>query len=366
MINGAQMDKNLIQYREETLKQFFSYVRSGESFYVIGAPSVGKTRLMDFLMGDNPDALREGIEPDRERVKNHYLGAEISAKTWLVRVDMNRMRQENDWGFHFYELLLHTVLLASNRSKSMENIETLKTALASLDSQVIESKDALKAHRFFEMAINMLCQSYNIKLCFLFDEFDGTYQNMPREVFAQLRAIRDANKYLVFYVLFLRNLPEKLRTSIDNEGFYELISPNMLVIGPYSRQDTFHMIGQLEIRHEFNLSQDKREWLYTLSCGHPGLIRALFKLSKENSTEQISNAEWCAKQGSVQEECRKIWLGLLEDERAGLLEFVHGNQNSMSAAIGKMLLDKGLLIKSTTGSGVKVFSPLFEYWLSRQ
>lgn len=360
------MNKNLIQYREETLKQFFGYVKSGESFYVIGAPSVGKTRLMDFLMGDDPDALREGIEPDRERVKNHYMGTEISAKTWLVRVDMNRIRQDNDWGFLFYELLLHTVLLASNRCKSMENIDALKTELASLDSQVIESKDALKAHRFFEMAINMLCQSYNIKLCFLFDEFDETYQKMPREVFAQLRAIRDANKYLVFYVLFLRNLPEKLRTPIDNEGFYELISPNMLVIGPYSRQDTIYIIRQLEIRHEVNLSQDQRERLYTLSSGHPGLIRALFKLFKENSQEQISNTEWCAKQGSVHEEFRKIWIGLFEDERAGLLEFANGNQNPMSAATGKLLLEKGLLIKTTTGSGIKVFSPLFEYWLSKQ
>ena len=38
-------------YREEVLKPFFKYVKSGESFYVVGAPSVGKTRLMDFIMG---------------------------------------------------------------------------------------------------------------------------------------------------------------------------------------------------------------------------------------------------------------------------------------------------------------------------
>jgi hypothetical protein len=241
-------------------------------------------------------------------------------------------------------------------------------AFAALDSEVIESKDALKAHRLFEMAVNMLCQSYGIKLCFLLDEFDGTYQTMPREIFGHLRAIRDSNKYRVSYALFLRNLPEKLRDPIENEGFYELISRNMIGLGPYSQQDALYIIGQLENRHEIKLSQDQREWLYTLSGGHPGLIQAILKLFKEHSQtfDQISSLEWWAKQESVQEEFRKIWLGLLEDERGGLLEFVRGNQNSMSATTGKLLLAKGLLIKSTAGSNAKVFSPLFEYWLSRQ
>jgi hypothetical protein len=362
------MNNYPIQYREEALKPFFKSVKSGESLFVVGAPSVGKTRLMDFLMGDDPDALRAGITPDRERVKKHYLGAEVSAKIWLARVDMNRLRTENDWGFSFFELLLNTVLLACNRCEQTDEIEKIKIALATLDSEVIESRDALKAHRLFEMAVNMLSQSYGIKLCFLLDEFDETYQILPRELFAHLRAIRDANKYRVSYALFLRNLPEKLRPPTENEGFYELISRNMIGIGPYSRQDSLHVIGQLEIRHEISLSQDQREWLYTLSGGHPGFIQALFKSLKEypQAFAQAPNAEWCAKQEAVQEEFRKIWIGLLKDERDGLLEFAHGNQNSIPAATGKLLLVKGLLIKSTTGSSVNVFSPLFEYWLSKQ
>jgi hypothetical protein len=354
-------------YREEVLKPFFKYVKSGESFFVIGAPSVGKTRLMDYLMGDDPDALRRGIEPDRERVKKYYLDAEAVTKTWLARVDMNRLRLENDWGFRFFELLLNTVLLACNRCESTDEIEKLKLTIAKLDSDVIESKDALKAHRLFEMAVNMLCQSYGIRLCFLLDEFDEAYKTMPRELFAHLRAIRDANKYRVSYILFLRNLPEKLRNPIDNEEFYELISRNMLGIGPYSRQDALYIIGQLEIRHELSLAQDKREWFYFLSGGHPGLIQALIKLLKDRpqAFDPMPNVEWCAKQESIQEEFRKIWNGLLENERAGLWEFAHGNQTTMSPATGKLLITKGLLV-STIDSGVKVFSPLFETWLSKQ
>ncbi|NOH04488.1 MAG: hypothetical protein HND47_22215 [Chloroflexi bacterium] len=219
-------------YREEVLKPFFNYVKSGESFYLIGAPSVGKTRLVDFVMGDDPDALWAGEDYDRDWVKKKYLGEDIATKIWLVRVDMNNMQYDTDWRFQFYELLLNSILLTCNRNSSMEKIEPLKQELAGLDSQVIQSKDALMAHRLFGMAVNMICQLYGIRLCFLFDEFDKTYGTaMPHETFAQLRAIRDANKYRLSYVLFLRGLPEKLRDPLENEGFFELISRNMLGLG---------------------------------------------------------------------------------------------------------------------------------------
>lgn len=362
------MNSTISSYREEVLKPFFKYVKSGESFYVVGAPSIGKTRLMDFLMGDEPDSLREGAGSGYQHIKKHYLEVEdeVAAKTWLARVDMNRLRSENDWGFSFFELLLNTILLACNKNEATEENEKIRIALASLDSEVIESKDALKAHRLFEMAVNMLCQSYGIKICFLFDEFDLTYQNMPHELFSHLRAVRDANKYRVSYALFLRNLPDKLRDPMENEGFYELISRNMLGIGPYSTQDGYHIIQQLEKRREYTLSQNKREWLYIASGGHPGLIHALFAIFKEHPsiTVEPGNITWFANQESVKEEFRKLWLGLLEEEKSGLLEFARGSQSPMSQTTGKLLTGKGLL-KSTI-SGIDLFSPLFRYWLSKQ
>ncbi|MFN8383644.1 MAG: hypothetical protein U0V02_16990 [Anaerolineales bacterium] len=358
------MSTSPTQYREEVLKPFFKYVKSGESFYVVGAPSVGKTRLMDFIMGDDPDALWAGEEVDRDWVKSKYLGEDIASRIWLVRVDMNRMRHENDWSFQFYELLLHTLLLTCNRCVSMEKIEALKVELATLDSQVIQSKDALMAHRLFEMAVNMICQSYNIQICFLFDEFDETYQSMPHEVFAQLRAVRDANKYRLTYILFLRNLPERLRSPKDNESFYELISRNMLGLGPYSAMDSFHIIGQLEKRRDHELNKATREWVWVNSGGHPGIIQALFTLAKEKplSTAQMQNTEWIARQEIVREEFRKIWDGLLEEEQDAIRKIAHGDQKFVSPSTGKLLLAKGL-IKPSGKQSVALFNPLFSYWL---
>lgn len=350
-------------YREETLIPFFKYVKSGKSFYVIGAPSAGKTRLMDFMMGDDPDMLRDEVDVDRDWVKAQYMGEKAASKIWLARVDMNRMRYENDWGFQFYELLLHTVLLACNKSKPTDKTQMLKQELAAYDAQVIQSKDALTAHRLFEMAMTQICHTHKIQICFLFDEFDDTYKTMPREVFAQLRAIRDANKYCISYVLFLRNLPEKLRDPLDNEGFFELISRNMLGMGPFSPQDRLHIIEQLEERREYKLDRNTREWLSANSGGHPGLIHALFAILKEQtrSAERLQDLEWFARQDLVREEFRKLWAGLLDEEQAGLTEIARGNLSAMSPETGKLLLAKGLIKPS--GGRMIFFTPLFGYWL---
>lgn len=352
-----------IQFREEVLKKFFDYIKSGESFYVLGAPSVGKTRLMDFLMGDDPDSVRLGIKPKHQRVKNHYLGPDLAVKTWLARVDMNRLRSEGDVGFHFFELLLSTILFACNKNESSEENEEMKLQLAKLDAQVIESKDALKAHRLLEMAVNNLYEMHGVKICFLFDEFDVPYQEMPSEIFSQLRGMRDANKYRVSYALFLRNLPERLRSPAENESFYELISRNMIGLGPHSPQDTYHIIRLLELRRGFELSPKKRDWVCANSGGHPGLIQALFTIFKEKSSAvaQMENIQWFVAQESVREEFRKLWMGLLEEEKNGLSEFARGNNTVMPPIIAKSLISKGLLRRNDTK--FVFFCPSFEKYI---
>ena len=349
-------------YREETLKPFFNYIKGGESFFIIGAPSVGKTRLVDFVMGDDSDARRMGIDIDRDRAKKQYLGSAAS-KVWLVRVDMNRIRLEHSWGFQFFELMLHSLLLACDRNSTISDIEFLKENLAGLDSKVIQSKDDLMAHRLFEMAVNRICQIYNIQICFLFDEFDETYRTMPIETFAQLRAIRDSNKYMLSYILFLRNLPEKLRNPKDNESFYELISRNVLGLGPYAKKDALNIIEQLEKRRDHVLPSEYRDWVYTTSGGHPGLIQALFTLLKENPStpSKIQDPEWFVKQEIIREEFRKIWNGLIEEEQIALQSIAQGDQSLITPSIGKQLIAKGII--KPVGNHIPFFTPLLGYWL---
>jgi hypothetical protein len=333
-----------ILYRQEVVRPFFNFVKGAESFYVIGGASMGKTRLLDFLMRDD--------------VQKHYLG-EDSGKVWLVRVDLNRLSIHNEpWAF--FELLLSSIVLEISNHEVEQD---LRVELVDLDAKVIQSHDLLLALRFFEMAVNQLCQVFQYKLCFLFDEFDDAYRSFARETFSQLRAVRDANKNRVSYGVFLRNLPERLRPSPDNESFYELLSRNRLGLGPYSKADTLQIIQQLEARRDYPLTPDQRDWIYEASGGHAGLVQAIFSTLIENP-QAIQNVgtpgwiEWLSQQPASLEECRKIWEGLDSDERKGLSMFVEEGYSRVPASTAKLLSAKGLL--QSVNNSPYFFSPIFE------
>lgn len=336
-----------INLRQELLTRFFNYIKSTESFYVVGGASMGKTRLLDFLT--------------QEEVQKHYLG-EASSRTWLVRVDTNRLSIKNEpWAF--YELLLSSIVLELTKHQDKNNI---RGELVDLDARVIQSHDLLLALRFFEMAVNRLCQVFGLKLCFMLDEFDEAYKHLPRETFSQLRAVRDANKSSVSFAVFLRNLPERLRSTRDNESFYELMSRNMLGLGPYSRTDTLQILQNLEARRGHPLTPAQRDRFYEASGGHIGLIQAFLGLVIEHPEEadKIGTPGWMDAFGSHPasiEECRKLCEGLDKDEMDCLLAFAKGNPLQTSDTATKLLFTKGLLQEKDQGTSF--FSPVFEQYI---
>lgn len=342
--------QHTLEYRHEILSRFFHHIQSAESFYVIGAASMGKTRLLDYLM-----------QPE---VQKHYLGDDAE-RHWLIRVDLNRM-PVNDPTWAFYELLVSSILLDLNNH---EKIEGLEDEIAKIDSDIIQNRDPLLALRLFELEVNKLCQLYELKLTFLLDEFDEAYQTLPREIFLQLRAVRDANKNRVSFALFLRNMPERLRPPKDNESFYELLSRNPIGIGPYRRLDALQIIQQLEARKQYSITMDQRERIFQASGGHAGLMQALLGVLVERpqsfqKLDQPDWTKWLIQEPTVLEECRKIWDGLSEEEQQGLLAFQAGEYKKISLPIEKLLFTKGLL--RTNGTGVQYFSDLFkEYIQSR-
>ena len=212
------------------------------------------------------------------------------------------------------------------------------------------------------MAVNRLCHVLDLKICFLFDEFDETYETMPRDLFLQLRAVRDANKNRVSFGLFLRKQPDRLRPAIDNESFYELLSRNRIGLTPYSYADAMSMIQQLETRRDHPLSLDQRTKIFETSGGHPGTISAIISILIEtpNANQYIEAPgwqEWISRQPSIVEECRKIWNGFSAEEQEALLAFAKGGFDKIAPPVERLLFIKGLLRKN--GDKVQFFSPTF-------
>jgi hypothetical protein len=339
--------QHTLEYRQEVLIPFFRHVQSTDSFYVIGAASMGKTRLLDHLM-----------KPETQK---QYLG-ENAIKHWLIRVDMNRM-PANDPTWAFYELLMSSILLDLHNHEDTAN---LATEVAKYDSDIIQKRDSLLALRYFELIVSKLCQVYELKLCFLLDEFDETYRTLPREIFLQLRAVRDANKNRVSFSLFLRNLPERLRPPHDNESFFELLSRNPIGLGPYKRNDALQVIQQLEARKQHSINVQQREKIYQASGGHPGLIQALLSILIERPQvfQKLDTPDWektLLQEPAIEEECRKVWEGLSEEEQQGLLAFLAGDFKKISLPVETLIFSKGLI--RTGGSEVQCFSKFFEQYI---
>lgn len=333
-----------LAYRAEIAAPLFDLLRASESVAIIGPASMGKSRLLQFLL--------------RANVQQHYLG-DAAATTWLVLADCNRLAEASEWGL--YELML-TSLTETAAAGRLD--PALRDWLNNLREKTITAASPLLARRHVEMATRVLCREHGLRLCFIFDEFDTAYKTLPPGALANLRALRDADRYSVCYVLMMRDRPERLRAPADSEGFYELISRSVLGLKPYTRPDAQRVIAQLAARRNHPVSEDQEADMLLLSGGHPGLLVALFDVimldGKRPSGDELT--KWALAQPQVVEECRKLWDGLTQDERSALSHLAQGI--GVPYAVRESLTLKGMIAPGGP-EAAHFFSPVFrEYALT--
>jgi len=175
-----------MEYREEITAPLFERIRQMDSFAAVGGGSMGKTRLLDFVM--------------RQEVQQHFL-ADKSMNVLLVRADCNRVMKVNQW--YLYEMLLTAIIeccyqLPKTRSRRGE-FNDLREPV------ILHKNNALLALRHLELAVTILTQEMGMSVCFLLDEFDEMFRNLKPTALANLRGIRDANKNQLCYGLFFRH-----------------------------------------------------------------------------------------------------------------------------------------------------------------
>lgn len=330
-----------LTYRQEIAAPLFDLLASGESAAVVGPASMGKSRLLQFL-----------LRPD---VQQHYLG-EAAASTWLVLVDCNRLDQVSEWGL--YELLLTS--LTEDTSGRLNAVQ--REWLNGLRREAIMAGNALLARRHVELAAHILCREHGLRLCFIFDEFDEIYRALPAPALANLRALRDADRYSVCYVLMVRDHPGRLRPPDDIEGFYELMSRSVIGLKPYTEEDARRVIAQITERRRRVVTPSQEAAMLALSGGHPGLLVALFDvLSNGHAAPADANlVEWALAQPQVVEECSKLWNGLAEDEQFALSRLAFGI--GAAHTVRELLALKGV-IRSGDQQMFEFFSPVFRQYV---
>jgi hypothetical protein len=328
--------KHPLTYRQEIVVPFFNRVRSAESCAIVGSASMGKTRLLDFLT--------------RSDVQAHFLG-EQADQTLLLRVDCNRLAQISEWGL--YELMLTAIVEGCVQNAKAR---AWRKQLNDLREPVILKENSLLALRHLELAVSILVKENEIKLCFLLDEFDGAYQNLPLMALFHLRALRDANKNRLCYALFLRHTVETLRNPAECESFYELFSRYVLGLGPYSPTDVIRIVSQIEERRNYSVPNHTKEKMVSLSGGHPGLILALFDiLTEKPGLIEEENVVGLVAEPLIVTECAKLWVSLPEEEQKGLSDVTQSIP--LSDEVRKRLSLKGLVTNNA------IFSPLFSRYI---
>jgi hypothetical protein len=330
-----------LTYRQEIAAPLFDLLRSGESVAVVGPASMGKSRLLQFL-----------LRPD---VQQHYLG-EAAASTWLVLADCNRLVEVSEWGL--YELLLTS--LTEDTSGRLDAAQ--REWLNGLRREAITAGNALLARRHVELAARILCREHGLRLCFIFDEFDEIYRALPAPALANLRALRDADRYSVCYVLMVRDHPGRLRSRDDVEGFYELMSRSVIGLRPYTEEDARRVIAQIAARRRRTVTPGQEAAMLALSGGHPGLLVALCDLLSNGHAAPADGdlAAWALAQPQVVEECRKLWNGLAGDEQFALSRLAYGIGAPYTAR--ELLALKGL-IRPLGQDAVVFFSPIFRQYV---
>jgi hypothetical protein len=227
--------------------------------------------------------------------------------------------------------------------------------------------DTLVAHQCLVLAVKEV--AHHVHLVFLLDQLDEVYKSLNPRVFANLRAIRDQFKYRVSYIVFTREELPHLSSVPESEEFYELLSSNVIGLGPYNHEDAWTLLRRVAGRYGREPDSTLGERLIVLTGGHPGLLKAAYMAAMRGDIA-LPEADAKAVQtlladASVQTECQKLWEGIREDEREALRSLSADNSLSLSDPdLLRRLRLKYLVVES--GEGIAVFCPLFASYVSRQ
>ena len=254
-----------VEYRSKEVHTILKAVRAGESVSLVGLSGAGKSNLLGFLANRWP------------------LPGEADDLSFIL-VDCNRLDRMHG------EALFHAIQAALGDSSGEEsNLQTL---------------DVLIAEQF---------ASDPRTLCVMLDRFDALQQAADPMLYNHLRALRDANKYRLSFLIATRR-----PLSPDNE-LAELFYAHTIWLGPLSRSDAEWNVARYAQRREAAWDGDISRALVDVSWGYASMLRAVCEAYADLETLE---AQDLIAHPAVQRRIREFWADKPDDsmlEKSGLL-----------------------------------------------
>lgn len=341
-INPAELAGLPLSYRQAEVRTIARCMRVGDSCSVVGVSGMAKSNLFRHLI--------------QRHAREYYIG-DGWQKYFFLAADSNALGQITEPAI--YDLLMERLI-----SESIQHGATAEVTsrLEGLHLRALSSSEALVWKRSFTQSVQtVMASDPACHLVFLFDQFDEVYKTLPPHFFANLRFVRDEYKYRTSYVLFTRDELPQLCHALECEEFYELLSPNVITLGPYDHDDALFLLSRVSSRYSQSLSEEVSERLIGLSGGHPGILKAAciailqgkatLPEGDENGTEPFLAVE------DVRVECAKIWESITDDEQRALRSIIMGHSESeLEAKTVRRLKFKHLL---TNRDDVSSLCPIF-------
>jgi hypothetical protein len=255
-----------IDYRQNEIKTILRAIRGGACVSLVGLSGAGKSNLLGFLYHNWP-----------------LVGEDDDLRFALV--DCNSL-----------EMLNHKALF-----------KALSSSLG-FDTQADVELSELIAN----MARSFADDQRN--LCLMFDRFDAFEDSADNFLFNNLRALRDAYKYQLTYLIATR------RPLSSNNELAELFFANTLWLGALSQSDSEWNVARYASRLGSEWDKETSQTLIQLSGGYPSMLRALCEAYADLQTLQVNQL---VTHPAVQLRINEFWADQPDDDildKVGLIK----------------------------------------------
>lgn len=317
----ARSRKHPIEFRREEVSFIMQRWRASESCSLVGVGSVGKSNLLLHL--------------EDSEVQSYYMENTNTEKFRTIIIDPNMLGPLPSSGAEVdqircwaaYELMMHRLFMSFYPFDLLEREEAKQ--FYEMYQTLQDGTNPLYAYmglRYFELGLEFFMR-HDIRIVFMFDEFEEFLRQMPVKFFQTLRGLRDSHKSQLTYLTFTRSpLPVLIShyniPALEIEPFAELFTDNVCFVGPYNEVDAIRMVEELMYRNQKTYARQEIEFLLQATGRYAGLIRAAFRvldtLNLNDYRFQMGEdqlLDTLASKPTVRTECRTIWTSLSSQEQ---------------------------------------------------
>lgn len=332
----STISRYLPTYREREVSLCCEYAARGESLCFVGIAGSGKSNIVKVLTQDRA-------------VKSRYLNGKVDTVRFAA-IDANTWDGAPQ---HLWEMVL---------SALFDAIKTLPQP--HFDPKITYLSEDEKTRRRVQITIDHICQNLDLRLMMILDDFDSVLAQGPLHMIEQFNVFRSAgNRERLAYLVFTKRLPHVLghRFELDTRcKFYDLFRTNIFALEPYTNDDARHMVHHLNRQLAAPLPAGALGGIVWLGGGHARLLKVVFDSWVKQAPPAGNQIDYFVAQADVQDECRRVLIGLHPQERAAAIRLAQGQSRGDDDDTLEHLRRRGLLLDIAQG---KWFSPLWAEYL---